>query len=188
MTTTSSQGLITAEELLELSANGFYGELVRGELFELMPPGYRHNKIMGFVTYVLMSFVVPRSLGTVLPGDLGVIVERGPDTVRAPDIAFFSEQTIPLDEETPSYAEVVPDLAIEVGSPNDSMPERETRARMWIGHGVALVWMVHPESESIDVYRPGQEIETLSVGDQITGQDVIPGFQSAVADLFAAPR
>ena len=188
MTTTSSQGLITAEELLELSAKGFYGELVRGELVELMPPGYRHNKIMGFVTYVLMSYVVPRSLGTVLPGDTGVVVERGPDTVRAPDIAFFSEQTVPLDDENPSFSEVVPDLAIEVGSPNDSIPEREARARMWVGHGVPLVWMVHPESRSIDVYRPGQAIETLSVGDQITGQDVIPGFQSTVGDLLAAPR
>lgn len=188
MTTTSSSKLVTAEELLELSANGFNGELVRGELVELMPPGYHHNKIMGFVTYVLMSFVVPRSLGTVLPGDLGVVVERGPDTVRGPDVAFFSASTVPLDEETPSYSEVVPDLVVEVGSPNDSMPHRDSRARMWLDYGVPLVWIVHPETRSVDVYRPGLEIEKLGASDQITGQGVIPGFHCEVGELFTATR
>ncbi|MDE2745951.1 MAG: Uma2 family endonuclease [Chloroflexota bacterium] len=188
MTTTSSQGLVTAEELLELSANGFYGELVRGELVEFMPPGFRHGKVVGLITYLLCAFVIPRELGTIAAGDSGVVLERDPDTVRGPDVAFYSAQTLPLDDDNPSYSEVVPDLAVEVGSPNDSMSERESRARMWVGHGVPLVWMVHPESRSIDVYRPGQEIETLGVGDQITGHDVIPGFQSAASDLFAAPR
>lgn len=188
MTTTSSPKLITAEELFALSANGFRGELVRGELIEEMPPGFRHGKIASLITYLLCAFTIPRELGTTVTGDTGVVLERGPDTVRGPDIAFFLAQTVPLDSDIPGYAEVVPDLVVEVGSPRDSMPDRETRARMWLGHGVALVWMVHPETRSVDVYRTDMQTESLTATEQLSGQDAVPGFHCSVSDLFGASR
>lgn len=184
MTTTSSPKLVTAEELQELSANGFYGELVRGELVELMRPGYRHNKIMGLVTFVLMSFVLPRSLGTVLPGDLGVLVEREPDTVRAPDVAFYSSAAVELDEDIPGYAELPPDLAVEIRSPNDSLPDMERRARMWLDYGVPLVWVLIPESRTLDIYRPNAEAVSLTAEGAVSGEDILPEFSCRVGDLF----
>ena len=184
MTTTSSPTLVTAEKLLELSASGFDGELVRGELVEQMPPGLRHNKIMGLVTHLLMSFVLPRSLGTVLPGDTGVIVERGPDTVRGPDVAFYSAERMRLDDDIPGYAELPPDLVIEIRSPNDSLPYMMERAEMWLAHGVPLVWNLVPEAQSVDVYQPDSETVSLTRDDVITGGDVLPGFSSRVSDLF----
>ena len=184
MTATSSPRLLTAEELLELTANGFCGELVQGELVELMPPGYRHNKIMGLVTYVLMSFALPRSLGTVLPGDTGVVVERGPDTVRAPDVAFYSVEAVGLDDDIPGYAELPPDLVVEIRSPGDSLPDMEERALMWLGYGVRLVWVLIPESRSVDIYRPDAEPISLTVDEYLTAEDALPEFRCRVADLF----
>ncbi len=189
MTTTSSPKLVTAEELLELSANGFYGELVRGELVELMRPGVRHNKVMGLMTYILMSFVLPRSLGTVLPGDTGVVIERGPDTVRAPDVAFYAADRMGLDDDIPGYAEIPPDLAVEIRSPNDSLPDMERRARMWLDYGVPLVWVLIPESRTLDIYRPDTEAVTLTTDGVVSSEDILPGFSCRVSDLFgpAAP-
>lgn len=184
MTTTSSPRLVTAEELLELSANGFYGELVRGELVELMRPGVRHNKVMGLMTYILMSFVLPRSLGTVLPGDTGVVIERGPDTVRAPDVAFYAADRMGLDDDIPGYAEIPPDLAVEIRSPNDSLPDMERRARMWLDYGVPLVWVLIPESRSLNIYRPDAEAISLSTDSYVSGQDILPEFSCRVGDLF----
>ncbi len=189
MTTTSSPKLVTAEELLELSANGFSGELVRGELVELMRPGVRHNKVMGLVTYILMSFVLPRSLGTVLPGDTGVVIERGPDTVRAPDVSFYAADRMGLDDDIPGYAEIPPDLAVEIRSPNDSLPDMERRARMWLDYGVPLVWVLIPESRTLDIYRPDTEAVTLTTDGVVSSEDILPGFSCRVSDLFgpAAP-
>ena len=184
MTTTSSPKLVTAEDLFVLSSNGFYGELVRGELVELMRPGVRHNKIMGFLTHILMSFVLPRSLGTVLPGDTGVVIERDPDTVRGPDVAFYSAQRIGFDENTLGYAEVPPDLVVEIRSPNDSLPDMVSRAQMWLNHGVPLVWILIPESRTVDVYLPDAAAVSLTVSEQLDGGDVLPEFACRVGDLF----
>ena len=184
MTTTSSPKLVTAEELLELSANGFYGELVRGELVELMPPGTRHGKVMALVTYVLMSFVLPRSLGTVLTGDPGVVTERGPDTVRAPDIAYYAAERMGLDEEIPGYAELPPDFVVEIRSPNDSLTSMERRAQMWLGYGVQMVWVLLPESRRLDIYRPDSETASLTAESYVGGEDILPEFSCRVGDLF----
>ena len=186
MTTTSSPKLVTAEELLELSANGFYGELVRGELVELMRPGVRHNKIMGLMTYILVSFVLPRSLGTVLPGDTGVVIERGPDTVRAPDVAYYVADRMGLDEDIPGYAELPPDLAVEIRSPNDSLPEMERRADMWLNYGVPLVWILIPENRSVDVYQRDEAVVSLAIDDELSGGEVLPDFSCRVGELFGA--
>ena len=76
MVTEAPPTLVTAEELLRLSAKGFYGELIRGELCEAMPPGIRHGKIVARIAALLLFFVDPKKLGTVVAGDPGVWLEQ----------------------------------------------------------------------------------------------------------------
>ena len=110
-------------------------ELVRGVLHETLPSGHRQGKIaVNFVTE-LVTFVRPRGLGTVVVSDSGIWLERNPDTVLAPDVAFTSAAKIPLDAEIDGYAEVVPDLVVEIVSPSDSRRWAHDRAQMWLGHG-----------------------------------------------------
>ena len=52
---------------------------------------------------------------------------------------------------------------------------------MWLNHGVRLVWVVQPETRSIDVYRIGQPITTLGDEDALDGLDVLPGFTCDVS-------
>ena len=77
---------------MRLSSQGVRGELIRGVLFETMPTGRQHGRALANLTGALISFVRPRRLGSVEVGDVGVWLERDPDTVRAPDIAFFSPE------------------------------------------------------------------------------------------------
>ena len=188
MVTEVTSRLVTADELLQLSKDEFYGELIRGVLVEQMPPGMRHGKIVALITYLLCAFVIPRKLGTVASGAPGVVLERDPDTVRGPDIAFFSAQSVPLDADIPGFMEVTPTLVVEVGSPGDSMPDREKRARMWVDYGVPLVWIAHPEAQRIDIYRPGTEVESLTATDHLTGRDAMPGFYCSVSEMFDVSR
>ena len=119
MTTTQTR-LITADELLTLYGKGVRGELIRGELCETMPTGGRHGETVVNIVFFLRSFIFPRRLGRLAASDTGVLLERDPDTVREPDIAFISAERLPLDVEVTGYYEVVPDLIVEVVSPNDS--------------------------------------------------------------------
>ena len=88
-------------------------------------------------------------------------MERDPDTVREPDIAYFSADTSPLDERVTGYAEVAPDLVVEITSPGDSRREINDKALMWLSFGVRLVWVVDPERRTVDVHRANRSVVTL---------------------------
>ncbi len=187
MTTTTEAKLLSADDLLRLDGEGVRGELIRGVLCETMPAGHEHGKIVLNLGSALHSFVTPRGLGTLVASDSGVWLERDPDTVREPDIAFTSAEKIPVDARITGYAEVVPDLVVEVASPSDSRREVHDKAHMWLGHGVRLVWVVQPGTRTIDAYRPDHAVATLGEQDALDGLDVLPGFTCDVSTVFG-PR
>ena len=178
--------LLTADDLLRLDAEGVRGELIRGELSETMPAGHIHGKIVMNLGAELRNFVKPRKLGTLVASDSGVLLERDPDTVREPDLAFFSAEKIPLDADIPGYAEVVPDLVVEVASPGDSRTAVNDKALMWLRYGARLVWVVRPDARAVDVHREGRPVAALGENDALDGLDVIPGFSCPVRDVFGA--
>ena len=161
MTTTQSK-LLTAEDLLRLHSEGVRGELIRGVLHETMSTGVKHGQIVMKLGWHLGNWVYPRELGRLMGSDSGVLLERNPDTVREPDIGFISAEQMPLEQELDSFSEVTPDLAIEVVSPSNDLDDLAKKARTWLSFGSRLVWVVHPGSKSVDVYRPGLPVQTLS--------------------------
>ena len=175
---------MTAEELLRLGKDA-HGELSRGVFHEMTPPGIDHGRFATRLSGELYIFLKSHPLGEVL-GEIGVWVERDPDTVRVPDVAFFSAERLPPDVSVTGFAEVVPDLAVEVRSPNDTRPQLERKARMWLSHGVRLVWVAHPDTRTVDVHRPGEPVATLGEGDDLDGGEVLPGFACAVSAVFGA--
>ena len=183
MTTTATK-LITADELLTLYGRGVRGELIRGELCETMPSGGRHGEIVMRAGFFLNGFIMPLRLGRLAGSDSGVLLERDPDTVREPDIAYISAERLPLDVEVTGYYEVVPDLVVEVVSPSDSASEVMDKAIMWLSFGARMVWAINPESRSVDVYRPGERTLSLTETDILDGLDILPGFTCPVGDLF----
>lgn len=188
MVTEAPPKLVTADELLRLSKDDFYGELIRGELVEEMPPGMRHEEIVAELIALLLAYVKANGLGRVLGGS-GVRTERDPDTVRAPDLQFFGTLRLPPDADIPGYAEVAPNLAVEVRSPNDTRRELHDKAIMWLDAGVQMVWVVLPERRSVDVYRSGQDVQTVTDGGLLDGLDVLPGFSCSLEEIFGpAPQ
>lgn len=187
MTTTEAR-LLTAADLLRLDGEGVRGELIRGVLCKTMPTGQRHGKIVMRLGAALFNFAEDEGLGTVVASDSGVWLERDPDTVREPDIAFTSVERLPLDDEAAGYAEVIPDLVVEIASPGDSRRQLHDKAYMWLSHGVRLVWVVHPETRTVDVHRPDAAVATLSEGDALDGLDVLQDFSCTVNAVFGAAR
>jgi Uma2 family endonuclease len=116
--------------------------------------------------------------------DTGVLLERNPDTVREPDVAFVSADRLPLDVRPRGYLEVVPDLVAEVISPNASPVEVNDKTQMWLRYGVRLVWEVDPEARTVTAHYPDRPYATFGEDDMLDGGDVLPGFSCPVRDIF----
>jgi Uma2 family endonuclease len=183
-TTTAETKLLTADELQQLDAKGVRGELIRGVLCETMPTGNEHGTIVVNLSTELRNFVKPRRLGRLTASDSGVWLERNPDTVREPDIAYFSSERMPPGVRVTGYAETTPDLVVEVVSPSNTIREVNDKAFMWLGYGVRLVWLVYPGTRTVDVYQGGRAVTTLTEDDSLDGLDVLPGFACAVSEVF----
>jgi Uma2 family endonuclease len=80
--------------------------------------------------------------------------------------------------------DVVPNLAIEVVSPTDSVEELEQKIAEYFRSGVQLVWVVHPTRSKIHVYDSTTQIRVLSRNDVLDGGTVVPGFRLPLAELF----
>lgn len=173
--------LITAEQLPEI-ARGRRVELVRGEVVEMAPVGLKHFGIVGLLMSWMGPFVREKKLGWVGP-ELGCILSRNPDVVRAPDIAFVSAARL-RQADAEGFFEGAPDLAVEVVSPSDRLSETQEKIREYLAAGARLVWLVDPGSETVTAYHPLGDAHVYSGNVEVSGEDVLPGFAFRPTLLF----
>ena len=170
-----------------MSKDEFRGELIRGRLCEMPPPGNEHGVICLRLGSKILLHVEEHQLGLATSNDAGVVLERGPDTVRGPDLAYFSKERFSPTGRTIGYPEVSPDLVVEVKSPSDSLSEVHDKALMWLNAGVDMVWVVLPDTRSVDIYRADAETVTVSEPTTLSGGDILPGFHCNLTDIFGPP-
>src|SRR5262249_51391545 len=107
-------------------------------------------------------------------------------TVRGPDVAVY-EDADSFEETHPKYGEVPLRLAVEVLSPNDRADRTQRKITDYLNTGVELVWVVDPEDRTVTVYRPTNGPQVLHEQDEVSGEDVLPGFRCLVVDFFRIP-
>jgi Uma2 family endonuclease len=176
--------MLSAEELEGLPDDGHRYELVNGELITMTPSGFDHGAITASLTAPLVSHVRSTNLGVVVGAETGFKLASAPDTVRAPDIAFIRRDRLPASGRPTSFWPGAPDLAVEVLSPSDTVFEVEEKVAAWLAAGSA-VWVVNPKSRTVAIHRAGTVPQVLTDHQMLGGEDVVPGFSIAVADVFA---
>jgi Uma2 family endonuclease len=80
---------------------------------------------------------------------------------------------------------VEPDLAVEVVSPGDTVYGLNAKIREYLAAGIRLVWVIHPDTRTADVYRLDGSVVHLGPGEALDGEDVLPGFRLPLTELFA---
>jgi Uma2 family endonuclease len=168
--------LLTAEELLALNTPDKRSELVRGRLVVSEPPGFAHGVVAMRIGLRIARFVDERKLGVVVAAETGFTLARDPDTVRAPDVGFIRADRVP-DPLPRGYAEFVPDLIVEVLSPDDRPGAVLAKVADWIGAGARLAWVVDPIRRSARVYRADGSESYLTAADSLDGEDLLPGLR-----------
>ncbi|MCY4527786.1 MAG: Uma2 family endonuclease [Chloroflexi bacterium] len=180
----TTRTLVTADELLRMPSDGKRYELIEGKLIELAPAGLRRGEIAATIALLIGNYVRQMGLGSVFVAGPGFFLQRDPDTVRAPDVAFIAKARLSPDGAPAGFSDTIPDLVVEVVSPNDRAGHVQEKIEQWIEHGVKLVWVAYPECRSITVYRSLREAHVHHEGDTLTGDPVIPGFSCSVTEIF----
>lgn len=154
-------------------------ELIEGRPFEKMPT-QQHGKIVTNSTFELEFCVRKRKKGLVavevrhqMPGDN--------HNSRLPDISFYEDDTQPII--TKGAVPRMPDLVVELKSPDDSYREMRTKAEYYLAHGTKMVWLIYPDKRLIEVLTV-DDFQFLYDNDILTGGAVLPEFSVAVADIF----
>lgn len=170
----------TGEELLCMPDSERY-ELADGELVLMPPPpGGLHGAISGNVYFALRTYA-SQGYGGLVVVEAGFYLRRHPDTVRAPDIAFYRHSSeVPV-----GYFETVPDIAIEVVSPSQNSAELESRVQDFLTAGVAQVWVLYPRNQTLHRFYPDGTARILKLHQTLEGDDeLLPGLQIPLRQIF----
>jgi Uma2 family endonuclease len=167
MTTATQSPPITAEEFAQRPDPGHPEELVRGRIMRMPPPNRRHGQICSRVDRILGNFVEEHDLGHVLSNDSAVITERGPDTVRGADVAFYSYQRLPRGPLPSNYGPEIPEVVFEVRSPSDRWAQIQAKVAEYLQAGVLFVIVLDPENETAHVYAADQPPRQLIASDDL---------------------
>ena len=176
--------LQTAQDLLRFRDPGKTAELVRGVLVVREPPSTRHGDRAARLTVRVGAFVEREGLGKVFAQDTGFQIEREPDTVRAPDLAFVHRDRLAQIQEE-GYAEIAPDLVAEILSPNDRPGEVLEKVGQWLSAGVRLVWVLDPARQQARVYRADGTVSIVGPDEELDGEQVLPGFRCRLGEILS---
>lgn len=175
--------LMTADELLRNDVPHKSTELVRGVLVVREPPGGWHGHLSAQLTFLLGQHVYPRRSGMLFGQDTGFLIERDPDTVRAPDLAFVAAPRA-SEIRRHGYVPFAPDLAVEILSPGDRPGDVLEKVGQWLTAGTRLVWVIDPDRGNARVHRADGSIDIVPGSGALEGEDLMPGFSCRLAELL----
>lgn len=180
---------MTAEQLAELPDDGARHELISGELRTMPPAGAQHGSVTFELGLRIGLHVRSAGLGRCFAAETGFLIARDPDTVRAPDLAFVRNDRVSELESAAGFAEVVPDLVVEVVSPSDRATKVAEKALGWVDAGTRLVWVVDPQAGFVAIYRADGVVQLVRGPEAaLDGEDVLPGFSLPLGELFPSPE
>jgi Uma2 family endonuclease len=180
----TTEALLTAEDYLLLPDNGQPTELVQGRLVPMNMPMPRHGEICSTTVLIVGNFLDGHDLGRILCNDSGVITNRGPDTVRGADVAYYSYDRVPKGPLPMGYLSVAPEAVFEIRSPGDRWSEILAKVAEYLKAGVLRVCVLDQQSETIRVYSADEPEERLTEDQQFTLPGILPGFSVPVARFF----
>jgi Uma2 family endonuclease len=168
--------------------DGYRYEIWHGELVRMAPAGGRHGECEANLVAALRQQT--RTLGRVYTGDTGFLLRQHPDELVSPDVAFVRHDRLPPPAERIGYLRVVPDLVVEIRSPNDAEAEVRAKLSLYLKVGVPLVWLVDPQTQTVEEVRASasglgeSRLMRADAGDVLDGGDLLPGFRVSLADVF----
>lgn len=175
---------LTAKDLEKVQAklgDGYRAELVDGRITVMSPSGYESDEVAFRFGRRLADWVEPNRLGRVTGSSAGFVL---PDSnTRAPDVSFVRAER--LRRAPRSFAQLAPDLMVEVKSPSDTVEELESKIANFLQQGTQVGILINPEDFTVRIFRLNEETVTLRDGDVLTLPDLFPGWSVALSEVWS---
>jgi Uma2 family endonuclease len=181
---------LTADDVLDIAVpdhlRGY--ELVDGELVEVSLVSPPHGRIAMKVAQHLLNYIDEHAIAGEVYGDAGYVLplRRDPERLRGPDVSYVSHETMQARGGEPKrgWFRLVPDLVVEVDSPNREPAIERQRINDYLDAGVRLLWIVHTEARSATMIYADGSARLLRNSDSLEGEPVLPGMRLPLARLF----
>ncbi|MEO0802016.1 MAG: Uma2 family endonuclease [Cyanobacteria bacterium J06642_2] len=97
---------------------------------------------------------------------------------RSPDAAWVRkdrwEALTP--EQQRKFPPLCPDFVVELRSESDRLKPLQAKMQEYLNSGLRLGWLINPQDKTVEIYRAGKDIESVSLPTELSGEDVLPGF------------
>ncbi|OKH23391.1 Uma2 family endonuclease [Chroogloeocystis siderophila] len=149
----------------------------KGELIIVPPVGGESGNQEADLITDLNNWNRQTKLGKVFSSSTIFILPNG--AKRSPDAAWVQlarwEALTP--EQRKKFPPLVPDFAIELRSETDRLQPIQAKMQEYIDNGLRLGWLINPQDQQVEIYRPAQAVEVIQTPAQLSGEDVLPGFE-----------
>jgi Uma2 family endonuclease len=181
---------LTADDVLDIEVPGHLRgyELVDGELVEVSLVSPPHGRIAMKVGHHLLTHIEEHGIAGEVYGEAGYVLalRRDPERLRGPDVSYVSHETMLAKGGEPKrgWFRLVPDLVVEVDSPNREPAVEQLRIHDYLDAGVRLLWIIHTEARSATLIHADGSARLLRTGDALEGDPVLPGLRLPLTKLF----
>lgn len=185
MTVAEMNRTYTPEDLLRMADNGSM-ELVNGRIVEKRVSRQSSKTEFLFGFYFQTYINAHPGVAEVFPQSLGYqCFDDDPLKIRKPDTTVVRlDRLEKLGDDDSGYMPIVPDLAVEVISPNDIHYDVLDKVQEYLDAGFPLVWLADPKARTITVYPHDGPPVLYSADHDVTADGVLPGFRCKVGDFF----
>lgn len=155
-------------------------ELVDGKIIIMGPSDIVSSEIGAELVRLLLNWVKPRKLGRVFESSGGFILPNS--NLTAPDVSFVTADR--LKQSKRYFAELVPDLVVEIKSQSDRLKPLREKIQSFIELGAKVGILIDPDKRTVTIYTPKAEPVVLRDGDMISIPELLPGWEIAVTELW----
>ena len=154
-----------------------------GELILMPPTGWESGKRNADLTTNVTLWNRQAQIGIVFDSSTGFSLPNGAD--RSPDVAWVEKSRIEAIAPDPArFLPLAPDFVIELRSATDKLITLERKMAEYRDCGVRLGWLIDPQEKQVQIYRVGRPTEYLNQPEELSGEDVLPGFVLTLAEVW----
>ncbi|HEY9821732.1 MAG TPA: Uma2 family endonuclease [Candidatus Sericytochromatia bacterium] len=177
---------LTDEQFFQLCVNNRdlrLEQTAEGELIIMPPTGWKSGNRNSRLTQRLGNWTDADGTGLAFDSSTGYILPNG--AKRSPDASWVSRERLEaLNPDPTRFLPMAPDFAVELRSANDELRTLQQKMQEYIDNGVRLGWLLDPQNQRVEIYRPGQDVEVLQSPASLSGEDVLPGFMLDLTQIL----
>lgn len=172
---------LTLEEFLALPEGDVNYEFVDGQAVPKVSPKFFHSTLQ--VALLLLIHTWCKGKGRVVPEWAILLKRQGKDWAPVPDLTYISYERLPKSWKRNEACPALPELVIEIISPDQTMKEFENKAKDYFEAGVSRVLVVDSEAISIRVFFP-DGLSQIYTDTRPIMDALLPGLELTTIQIF----